>query len=79
MRRRWLLRERGHACEVCRLSEWCGVKVPIELHHRDGNAENNAKENLQLVCPNCHAQTPTYKAKNRGRSTRTTRRDRIAA
>jgi len=21
---------------------------------------------MRLLCPNCHAQTPTYKSKNRG-------------
>ena len=41
---------------------------PITLHsdHIDGNAANNVPENLRLICPNCHAQTPTYKNKNRG-------------
>jgi hypothetical protein len=42
-------------------------KVPIEVEHIDGNWENNRLTNLTLLCPNCHALTPTYRALNRGR------------
>lgn len=66
-RRRFLIRERGHYCGVCSLAEWMGKPMPVELDHIDGNPENNAKENLRLICPNCHAQTPTYKGRNIGR------------
>ena len=31
----------------------------------DGNAENNNRENLRLVCPNCDSQLDTYKSKNK--------------
>jgi len=37
------------------------------MDHIDGNTENNAKENLRLLCCNCHALTPTYKGKNIGK------------
>lgn len=59
-----LLRERGHACESCGLSEWKNVKIPIELEHCDGNNRNNSKENLLLLCPNCHALTKFYRGRN---------------
>jgi 5-methylcytosine-specific restriction endonuclease McrA len=38
----------------------------LQLEHKDGNSENNKPENLCLLCPNCHSQTPTYGAKNKG-------------
>jgi hypothetical protein len=44
-----------------------GKDTPIELDHIDGNCANNAKENLRLICPNCHAQTEFYKGANAGR------------
>lgn len=66
-RRFFLLRERGHRCEVCGLEEWCGQPIPIELDHIDGDADNNTTENLRLICPNCHAQTDTYKGANAGK------------
>jgi len=67
-RRIHLVRERGHKCEVCKQTEHMGQKIPIELDHIDGNSLNNVKENLRIICPNCHAQTPTYKAKNAGKN-----------
>ncbi len=64
--KRWLLRQRGHQCEVCKLTEWLDQPIPLEMHHIDGDAKNNTFANLQLICPNCHALTETYKAKNTG-------------
>jgi len=42
-------------CEKCGLTEWGGEKIPLELHHKDGNRFNNDLENLKIICPNCHA------------------------
>ena len=69
-RRQILIRLHGHKCWSCALTEWKGLPIPIELEHADGNSDNNSKENLSLVCPNCHALTPTYKGKNKGNSKR---------
>jgi hypothetical protein len=41
-------------------------KIPLEVEHIDGNYENNKEENLDLLCPNCHSLTPTYKGANKG-------------
>ena len=65
-RKRRLLKEIGHKCQECGLTEWRGKQAPICLDHIDGNPENNSLDNLRLICPNCHAQTDTYKAKNTG-------------
>lgn len=51
-------------CESCGLAEWFGQPIPLELHHVDGNRVNNALANLSLLCPNCHALTANYRAKN---------------
>jgi hypothetical protein len=56
----------SHECSICHNTEWQGKTIPIELDHIDGNSENNCITNLRLVCPNCHAQTSTYKNKNKG-------------
>ena len=42
-------------CEKCGISEWFGIKLPLELHHKDGNHHNNQLENLEILCPNCHS------------------------
>lgn len=61
-----LLREgyKEHKCENCGLSEWLDQPIPLELHHKDGNRNHNEIENYQLLCPNCHAFTDSYRGKN---------------
>ena len=53
-----------HQCENCGNTEWLGQPIPLELHHKDGNKKNNTLENFELLCPNCHALTDTYRGKN---------------
>lgn len=44
-------------CEVstCGLSQWMGVEMPLELDHINSDHTDNRIENLQVLCPNCHA------------------------
>lgn len=65
-RKKFLLKTQEHKCEVCLNTIWNSKPIPLELDHIDGNHMNNIKENLRLICPNCHAQTITYKARNKG-------------
>lgn len=51
-------------CSLCGVSEWMGKPLNIELDHIDGNRSNHKKENLRMLCPNCHSQTETYRSKN---------------
>jgi hypothetical protein len=41
----------------------------VELREQliDGDANNNLPSNLRLICKNCHALTPTFGNKNRGK------------
>lgn len=55
-------------CSRCGLTEWLDSPIPLELDHIDGNHSNNQLDNLRLLCPNCHALTPTHAGKNKGRS-----------
>ncbi len=65
---KWYLEEiRGKKCEVCHNSEWMGTEIPLDIDHIDGDSDNNILDNLRLICPNCHRQTPTYGSKNRGK------------
>lgn len=51
-------------CECCNLSKWQNKPIPLELHHINGIHSDNRLENLQLLCPNCHALTDSYRGKN---------------
>ena len=42
-------------------------RVPLEVNHLDGNHANNAEENLQLLCPNCHSLTLNFRNLNKGK------------
>ena len=42
----------------------------LQFHHKDGNSNNNSPENIQVLCPNCHAMTENYMALNKGHSAR---------
>lgn len=53
-----------YECSNCKLSEWMGQKIPIEVDHINGVHTDNRMENLRFLCPNCHALTDTYKGKN---------------
>lgn len=48
----------------CGNKTWMGETLPLEVHHKDGNKRNNKLENLEILCPNCHSLTDTYKNKN---------------
>lgn len=56
--------EQNGCCNKCHLSEWLGKPISLELEHKDGNHQNNDRNNIELLCPNCHAQTDTYRGKN---------------
>lgn len=62
-----LIKLRGHRCEDCGLTTWKNQPIPLEAHHIDGDRCNNRLDNLILLCPNCHALTPNYGAKNRNK------------
>jgi hypothetical protein len=47
-------------CEICKINNWNGKDITLELHHIDGNRGNNRIENLSILCPNCHSQTPNH-------------------
>lgn len=64
--KRYLLDKIGNQCQVCNITSWQNKMIYMEIDHIDGNPYNNKLENCRLICPNCHSQTDTYKAKNKG-------------
>jgi HNH endonuclease len=52
-------------CAACGLSMWQSQPIPLEVHHINGRSWDNRLENLRLLCPNCHALTPSHSGRNR--------------
>lgn len=65
-----LLKEglKEYKCECCGNTEWMGQPIPLQLHHINGINNDNRLLNLQMLCPNCHAQTENFASKGRGTS-----------
>ena len=70
--KRYLIKRANGKCERCGWGEINPYtqKIPLELHHKDGDYRNNTEDNLELLCPNCHSLTDTYRGGNTGKSTR---------
>lgn len=64
--RNYLLQKNNYSCEQCGCN-WINPysnQTILEIHHIDGDRTNNLEDNLQVLCPNCHAMTPNYKGLN---------------
>ena len=62
----FLIEEAGFKCTECgwdKINPTTG-KCPLEVDHIDGNSTNNLRENLKVLCRNCHSLTPNFKALN---------------
>ena len=66
--RRYLIEQGGERCSRCGWAERNPVtgKVPLEVDHINGNYADNSLVNVRLLCPSCHALTPTFRALNKG-------------
>lgn len=42
-------------CELCGYEFWRGARIPLDLHHKNGNHYDNTEDNLMVLCPTCHA------------------------
>ena len=51
-------------CEECGINDWNGQPLNCELDHINGERTDHRLENLRILCPNCHSQTSTFRAKN---------------
>jgi 5-methylcytosine-specific restriction endonuclease McrA len=60
-----ILHEQNNQCSECGIGKtWNNKPLTLQLDHIDGDRKNNTRENLRMICPNCHTQTHTYGSKN---------------
>lgn len=60
--KRILIEKYGYVCSNsdCKLSEWEGKELVLQVDHIDGQNTNDSIDNLRLLCPNCHSETETF-------------------
>lgn len=56
--------EQQNKCNRCKLDIWLNEPLPLELEHIDGNHNNTDRLNLEMLCPNCHSLTSTWRGRN---------------
>lgn len=60
IKKRLLKGYKENRCEICGITEWNGKPITLQVHHINGNRNDDRLENLQLLCPNCHSQTDNF-------------------
>lgn len=65
--RHYLLKKVNYKCQKCGWSEMNPVtkRIPLEIHHVDGDYRNCKEDNLEVLCPNCHSLTPNFGSLNK--------------
>lgn len=72
--RDYIFKSQDGKCDICGLdNKWQEKELKFILDHIDGDASNNNRNNLRLICPNCDSQLSTYKSRNKN-SARTSRK-----
>lgn len=65
------LKEQDGKCAICGcIPQHNNKPLVFVLDHIDGDASNNLRENLRLICPNCDSQLDTFKSKNKNSTRR---------
>lgn len=65
--RDYIIEKNDYKCEKCGFygtNPYTGKSI-LQIHHKDGDCFNTSEENLECLCPNCHAMTENYGNRNK--------------
>jgi len=67
--RKYLLEKSDYACSKCgfNTNHPDDGKSILEINHINGDGTDHRPCNLEVLCPNCHALTSSYRGRNLGR------------
>lgn len=66
--RKYLLEQNNYCCSKCGFNKNHpdDEKTILEINHINGDGTDHSPQNLEVLCPNCHALTSSYRARNMG-------------
>ena len=66
--RKFLLEKANFSCIKCGFNTPHPIdnKTVLEINHINGNGIDHSPNNLEVICPNCHALTSSYRGRNAG-------------
>jgi hypothetical protein len=63
--RKIIIHEQNGQCNKCGINKWFEKDITLEIEHKDGNHQNNKRNNMEALCPNCHSITDTWRGRNK--------------
>ena len=58
-------------CEECGWAQRAeDGRLPLEMHHINGDSYDNRLENLSILCPNCHSLKSDHRGLSKGKARR---------
>lgn len=66
--RNYLIKQSNYQCSKCKFNTVHpdDGKTILEINHINGNGTDHNPSNLEVLCPNCHALTSSYRGRNIG-------------